>query len=247
MPSGGPALDPTDVECIKNWIAGIKPGSVDGGASSSGGTDGGGTTGCAPGTSACGTTCVDTTSDPKNCGMCGTTCAVVCQAGTCKDACQSPTPDNCSGACVDLQTSNAHCGTCATDCTAAGKVCSNGACSCGTTAVTLAQIQSQIFTPTCAISNCHTPTTVGRQTIAPQAGLDLSAGKAYSQLVGVPSSGCAGETRVVAGNVAASLLLQKLTNTQPPGCGSQMPKKGQSLATAQIDMVRTWICNGAAP
>ena len=246
MPSGGPALDPTDVACIRNWIAGINPGSVDGGGSSSGGTDGGGTTSCAPGTTACGTACVDTATDPKNCGTCGTTCAVACSSGACVSTCPTVTPTNCSGSCVDLKTSNTHCGTCTTDCTASGKVCNNGACSCGTTSTTLTQVQSQIFSPTCAVSNCHTTTVVGKQTIAPQAGLDLSAGKSYGQLVGVPSSGCSGEQRVVAGNVSASLLMQKLTNTQPAGCGSQMPKKGQFLATAQLDMVRSWICNGAA-
>ena len=41
--------------------------------------------GCPPGTEACGGTCVNTSTDPFNCGGCGKRCQIhaICQAGTC--------------------------------------------------------------------------------------------------------------------------------------------------------------------
>jgi len=240
MPSGGPVLDPSDVACISNWIAMIKPGSVDGGGSSSGGPDAGNA--CNAGYTSCNSVCVDTKSDPMNCGTCGNTCPVACSNGACVTACPDPT-SNCSGACVDLKTNNDHCGDCATSCTTQGKTCTNGSCSCGATVSTLADVQGQIFTPSCATSNCHAPTKVGMKTLAPQAGLDLTAASARANLVGVASSTCSGRTRVVAGNVSSSYLVNKLTGVGMCS-GSEMPK-GAKLAAGKVDMVKSWICNGA--
>ena len=83
---------------------------------------------CGPGSTLCSDRCVDTSSDNKNCGACGTTCAAgqVCSGGACALSCQSGLTD-CSGKCVDLLADINNCGKCATPC-AAGQVCSSGKC-----------------------------------------------------------------------------------------------------------------------
>jgi hypothetical protein len=65
------------------------------------------------------------------------------------------------------------------------------------------QIQTEILTPAC--TSCHTDE--GR---APSEGLNLKAGAAYANLVGVASSEKAGAIRVIARNPSASYLVQKL-------------------------------------
>src|SRR4051794_27844556 len=59
----------------------------------------------------CSGECVDTRTDPRHCGNCGTACAPgsVCSSGTCAQACP-PTEIACAGGCVDPQTSKTHCG-----------------------------------------------------------------------------------------------------------------------------------------
>jgi hypothetical protein len=69
---------------------------------------------------------------------------------------------------------------------------------------------------------------------------------AYTSLVGIPAMdmACAGKaTRVVAGDPATSLLVQKLANTQT--CGGQMPPGGPELPPEQLDALRAWIMAGA--
>ncbi|MBI4700115.1 MAG: hypothetical protein HY744_02935 [Deltaproteobacteria bacterium] len=67
---------------------------------------------CAP-EACCNMTCIDTTSDPNNCGSCGNICA----AGT---TC-------CAGACVNLLTNWANCGACMNTCLAVQDCCA-GSC-----------------------------------------------------------------------------------------------------------------------
>jgi hypothetical protein len=59
----------------------------------------------------------------------------------------------------------------------------------------LSVIQRELFTPSCTFSACH-------GSIAPEAGLDLRAGHAYSSLMM--------GTRVVPGNPDASYLIDKV-------------------------------------
>ena len=68
---------------------------------------------------------------------------------------------------------------------------------------------------------------------------------AYAALVGPTAAGskCTGQPLVVANQPDMSLLLQKLTNTPP--CGERMPLGGAPLSEAQLEMVRTWIADGA--
>jgi Tol biopolymer transport system component len=84
----------------------------------------------------CGESCVDTETDPLNCGACGMSCdvahGVACQDGSCGFTAVSPCSGElvpCGLLCVDTSTSAAHCGDCDTACdTAGGEVCSNGSC-----------------------------------------------------------------------------------------------------------------------
>ncbi|HZR79513.1 MAG TPA: PQQ-binding-like beta-propeller repeat protein [Candidatus Binatia bacterium] len=71
--------------------------------------------------------------------------------------------------------------------------------------------------------------------------------EAYGNLVGVPAAGpsCAssGLVRVVAGDPAASLLLDKVSHATPV-CGGPMPPTGP-LSQQEIDQIRQWIERGA--
>jgi hypothetical protein len=75
---------------------------------------------------------------------------------------------------------------------------------------------------------------------------------AYANLVGVPAGAqdgylcrASGLLRVKPGAPEASLIYLKLTN---PPCGSRMPPSAFGVTTAeQVELVRKWIADGAAP
>ncbi|UJR79192.1 hypothetical protein [Sandaracinus amylolyticus] len=100
--------------------------------------------GCAPGTSMCGDTCVDTESSRTHCGECGNACEAdeACVEGSCAIVCPA-SQSACDGVCADLDTDRRHCGECGTSCDA-GELCVDGSCEvscpagqtlCGTTCV----------------------------------------------------------------------------------------------------------------
>ncbi len=74
-------------------------------------------------------------------------------------------------------------------------------------------------------------------------GMDKAA--AYASLVGKMSGSatCAGRRLVVPGQPEQSLFFQKFSSTPP--CGGRMPLGADPLTDAQLEMVRTWIANGA--
>lgn len=108
----------------------------------------------------------------------------------------------------------------------------------GPTALTadFQSIQDNIFTPIC--TRCH----IGAN--APE-GLQLDAAHSYALLVGVPSAEVPSVQRVKAGDPADSYLIQKLQGSGGI-VGQQMPYGGPYLPQSTIDVVRTWITNGAA-
>ncbi len=196
----------------------------------------GGSCACTGGTTACGGACADLATDPANCGTCGSACGAgeACVAGRC--ACPTGTTD-CGGTCVDVATDAANCGACGNACGAGGG-CLAGACvTCGASPSYARDIEP-IFVATCRDAGCHTGARAA-------AGLRLDLGVGYAELLGVPAS-CGGSVLVRPSDVAGSYLFNKLTNVGICS-GTEMPKRGSPLAPAQIDLIRAWICSGAAP
>src|SRR5829696_95637 len=83
---------------------------------------------CPSGTTECSSVCVDTSSDPANCGWCRNSCPAgqSCQYGGCR--CPSGTSE-CGGLCVDTSSDSANCGFCRNSCTG-GTSCQFGGCRC---------------------------------------------------------------------------------------------------------------------
>ncbi|MDX2167130.1 MAG: hypothetical protein SF182_08710 [Deltaproteobacteria bacterium] len=108
---------------------------------------------------------------------------------------------------------------------------------------TLAEIQSTIFTPTCAITTCH-------NAAAAAGDLVLAAGASHAELVGVApdiaAAGDAGLLRVTAGDPDSSFLYRKLVGPRPEW-GSRMPLNGACMPVEQLDQIRRWIVAGALP
>jgi len=100
------------------------------------------------------------------------------------------------------------------------------------------QIQP-IFTNNCAFSGCHAAGSAS-------GGMVLDAGQSYANLVNVTSSEVGPTKRVVPKNSAASYIIRKLTLTAP-GFGERMPLGGDPLPDDQINLIKTWIDEGAKP
>jgi hypothetical protein len=96
-----------------------------------------------------------------------------------------------------------------------------------------------IFTQSCAKTNCHKGT-------QPDAGLDLSAGKAYAEIVGVATAECSGDrTRVIPGDPDESYLFDKVLGVDLCNKSSQMPINSPKLSEAKLAVLHAWICAGA--
>jgi Bacterial Ig-like domain len=98
-------------------------------------------------------------------------------------------------------------------------------------------IQDNVFTPIC--TKCH----IGAG--APE-GLQLDAAHSYALLVGVPSTEQPNVLRVKAGDPDNSYIVQKLEGAASIS-GARMPFGGPYLPQSTIDVIRTWITNGAQP
>jgi hypothetical protein len=262
MPIGVPLADET-IDCIAAWIDGLDPAGAcetcDAGQlcidlsadpnhcgacanacpASSSCIDG--TCTCPGSESICDASCVNLASDPANCGACGTDCGgLFCLEGECVSDCGALT--ECSGACVDLLSDSAHCGTCGSAC-GTGSSCAGGQCQCAASTVSLANDVQPIFTASCASNGCHDGKS--RPGGGPGGGatsLDLSAGNALQSLLNTTTP--CGRV-LVPGDAASSILIGKLDGTEL--CmGSLMPKGNGSLATEEIDLIASWVCQGAA-
>ena len=98
------------------------------------------------------------------------------------------------------------------------------------------EIQSNVFTPTCAVSGCH------RGSGAPQ-GLLLDATNSYALLVNVASSEVPSILRVAPGKPNGSYLIQKLEGSA--SVGQRMPLNQSPLDQSVINIIRQWITDGA--
>jgi hypothetical protein len=88
-----------------------------------------------------------------------------------------------------------------------------------------------IFSSRCAIPGCHVQP-------SPQAACDLSEGKSYANIVGVPSQLFNLVLRVAPGDPGNSLLYQLVS-------GGAMPASGDALTRTQLTTIRNWIEEGA--
>lgn len=88
-----------------------------------------------------------------------------------------------------------------------------------------------IFTTRCSISGCHVSP-------SPAAGLVLTAGSSYANLVNVPTQIFTPGVRITPNDTDASVLYLLVSS-------GTMPATGSPLTTAQIDAIREWIESGA--
>ncbi|MDP3684982.1 MAG: c-type cytochrome domain-containing protein, partial [Ignavibacteria bacterium] len=102
-------------------------------------------------------------------------------------------------------------------------------------AATFSTIQKEVFNVSCALSGCHSGTDAA-------AGMDLSADKAFNNLVNVSSTSNTNFVRVQPGNSANSFIIKRLRNTGESS--GIMPPSGK-LSENTIQLVETWINNGA--
>ncbi|WP_163997684.1 IPT/TIG domain-containing protein [Pyxidicoccus caerfyrddinensis] len=109
-----------------------------------------------------------------------------------------------------------------------------------TRAVTLATHVQPLFEKNCN-SGCHS---------SPSTPINLTSGRAYGELVGQTSSGCASTLLVKACGPlrSQSVLIDKVlaTNSSPACSGAAMPK-GQPLTAAEKQTLIDWVAQGAPP
>lgn len=98
-----------------------------------------------------------------------------------------------------------------------------------------AQDIQPIFNTNCALSGCH-------NNVA-QAGLNLSQGVAYANIVNVDSTEVPAKKRVLPGVAQNSYLVEKIEGRQSEG--SRMPLNRNALNNTQIQNIRNWINQGA--
>ncbi len=105
-------------------------------------------------------------------------------------------------------------------------------------ALTFAQVQAEIFTPSCAKSGCHVSGVAA-------GGMILQAGQSYAQTVGRPSQENPGLARIQPGDPERSYLFKKVRGDADIS-GSRMPQDGPPfLSAAQLDGLAAWIRAGA--
>lgn len=101
---------------------------------------------------------------------------------------------------------------------------------------TLSNHVQPIFDQRCAFAGCHSSTN-------PQAGLDLTAGNSREAMLGVPSMQNPDVPLVTAVNPTNSYLMTKLTGAGVSG--ARMPLNAEVLTEGELELVRTWIIQGA--
>lgn len=106
-----------------------------------------------------------------------------------------------------------------------------------TTLVSFSQNVVGVLGQHCAVTGCHIPG-------SPPNGLVMTPSQAYQNLVGVSVVESTG-LRVDPGDAADSYIYLKVTDTAPVGTQMPPPSTGDSLSSAEIDIIRDWINQGA--
>jgi len=106
----------------------------------------------------------------------------------------------------------------------------------GSVKPTFADIQAKVFTPTCAVSGCHSGP-------AAPLGLKLDSNSSFDLLVNQASQQQAQLLRIKPNDPDSSYIIQKLEGTAVSGL--QMPRNQQPLSIETIQTIRKWIENGA--
>ena len=89
----------------------------------------------------------------------------------------------------------------------------------------------------CGATSCH-------KGVNGQAGLTLTVGKAYDELVNVPAMQCNdGRMRVLPGDPANSYILDKVLNVDV--CSGKKMPTSSNLSDPQVQLIADWICGGA--
>lgn len=101
---------------------------------------------------------------------------------------------------------------------------------------TFTRVQTEIFSPTCAVIGCHD--NLGRQE-----GQILLSGQSYANIVNVTSNQMPNLVRVKPNDPANSYLYRKVTGFGITG--NRMPDSGPPLPDAQLKLIRDWIRRGA--
>lgn len=101
---------------------------------------------------------------------------------------------------------------------------------------TFTRVQNEVFSVSCALSGCHSGA-------SPTGGMNLSAGVAYGNIVGVPSTERADLDRIQPGDPDRSYMVKKLRGDADI-VGSRMPLVG-SITAAQLQLVVDWVRRGA--
>lgn len=103
--------------------------------------------------------------------------------------------------------------------------------------VLLADVQNQVFTPSCALVDCHTGPD-------PVLGLDLSAGATADSAIGVNAIEMPSLMRVEPFDALNSYLFMKVTG-DPRILGDLMPAENPELNDADKLLIQNWIEQGA--
>jgi len=135
-----------------------------------------------------------------------------------------------------------------TGCGDSGSSCPTGEVDCDGICIaeiepTLASIQTQIFSRSCAASSCH-------DAESPAAGLNLSTAlDSELNLVDVNSVQIPSMLRVAPGDSGASYLMNKITGVGMAEGTTRMPQNnaGIVLCEPQISAIQQWIDAGADP
>jgi hypothetical protein len=100
---------------------------------------------------------------------------------------------------------------------------------------TFTRVQTEVFTPSCALSGCHSGA-------SPKQGQDLSAGRAWAQIVSVRSVEST-RLRIAPGDPDASYLISKVKGDATI-TGSRMPLGG-ALPPERVKLLVDWVRRGA--